>query len=54
MLSRNVTECASKMRKFLSEEVLNTVGKQTEFSQRLRKLTPARAVWEQRCKRTPG
>jgi len=45
MLSRNVTECASKMRRFLSEDVLNAVGKQTEFSQRLRKLTPARAVW---------
>ncbi len=45
MFSGNVTECASKMRRFLSEEVLNAVGKQTEFSQRLRKLTPTRAVW---------
>ena len=45
MLNRNVTECASKMRRFLSEEVLNALGKQTEFSQRMRKLTPARAVW---------
>ena len=45
MLSRNVTDCATKMRRFLSEEVLNTVGKRTEFSQRMRKLTPARAVW---------
>lgn len=45
MLSQNPTECASKMRRFLSEEVLNAVGKKTEFSQRMRKLTPARAVW---------
>jgi len=45
MLSRNVTECASKMRRFLSEKVLNAVGRKTEFSQRMRKLTPARAVW---------
>ena len=45
MLSRNVTECASKMRRFLSETVLNDVGRKTEFSQRMRKLTPARAVW---------
>ena len=45
MLSRNATECASRMRKFLSEDVLNALGKATEFSQRMRKLTPARAVW---------
>lgn len=45
MQSRNLTECASKMRRFLSEDVLNAVGKQTEFSQRMRKLTPTRAVW---------
>ena len=45
MLSRNTTECASQLRRFLSEEVLNALGKETEFSQRMRKLTPARAVW---------
>jgi hypothetical protein len=33
------------MRRFLSEDVLNAVGKETAFSQRMRKLTPARAVW---------
>jgi hypothetical protein len=33
------------MRRFLSEDVLNAMGKATEFSQRMRKLTPARAVW---------
>lgn len=45
MLSRNVTECASQMRRFLSEDAINAVGMETEFSRRLRKLTPARAVW---------
>ena len=45
MLSRNLTQCASRLRRFLSEDVLNVVGKRTEFSQRMRKLTPSRAVW---------
>ena len=45
MLERNVTECAAKMRRFLSEEAINSIGIETEFSQRMRKLTPVRAVW---------
>ena len=45
MLERNVSECAARMRRFLSEDVLNPLGIQTEFSQRMRKLTPVRAVW---------
>jgi hypothetical protein len=45
MLDRNVTECAARMRRFLSEDVINPIGLETAFSQRMRKLTPVRAVW---------
>jgi hypothetical protein len=33
------------MRSVLSEKAVNLVGEQSRFSQRLRKLTPARALW---------
>jgi len=45
MTERNVTECAERMRRFLSEERLDDLGRETGFSRRMRKLTPSRAVW---------
>ena len=44
-MNQNVTRCADKIKKVLSEDRINPIAEETGFNKRLRKLTPVRAIW---------
>ena len=44
-MNQNVSRCADKIKRVLSEKRVSGLGVESGFSQRLRKLTPVRALW---------
>lgn len=45
MECQNATRCANRIRRVLSEDLVNSIAKEAGFFKRLRKLTPVRAAW---------
>jgi hypothetical protein len=44
-MGSDVTRCADRIRDVLSEDIVDSIGRETGFCKRMRKLTPVRAVW---------
>ncbi len=44
-MNRDATRCAGEIRDVLSEDLLNSIARETGFCKRKRKLTPVRAAW---------
>lgn len=44
-MSQDFIRCAAALKRVLSEERINTIASEAAFFERLRKFTPARAIW---------